>query len=124
VNPFLLPSGGTCVQVPGLMYPDPRDHSAVQEAVETCLNCPAYLACTAYAETLTPDTDPGGVIAALTFEERDPANAQRTCHECGETKPLRDFGRHSGKATHRRTCKGCMADRSRELRLSREEVAA
>lgn len=68
-------SRGTCVGEPEV-WGDPDDPGLVDRAIELCLECPVYLACAEWANTLAPN-QVSGVIAGRLFEWLSPAERWR-----------------------------------------------
>jgi len=114
----------------------------VDEAKALCLGnpatgqtrCPAINDCHAWVIPLRGKTDPGGVRAGRTEEERGdfrrgrasrPRSAtEKHCPDCGQTKPGSEFYRHrkhkDGLASY---CKPCDLARQAAFRARKETAA-
>ncbi|TDE20851.1 hypothetical protein E1295_46995 [Nonomuraea mesophila] len=105
------------------MDPDERAPAEVARARAICHDCPVLERCREWIAGIPLAADPGGVIAALTFHEREELELAkqppRTCRTCGEPKPWRAFppakrGR-PGRSWHCRTCHNAR-DRARHAK--------
>ncbi|GGS88266.1 WhiB family transcriptional regulator [Nonomuraea spiralis] len=105
---------GPCVGQPNIMYGSPG------RARATCYSCPVLDDCCEWILSLPFSADPGGVIAAMTLEEREAIHQNvttRTCRTCGEPKPLTAFSKWKPHAPSRRPdCKPCDKHRRNTMR--------
>lgn len=119
---------GACAGRARLMDPAPGDEQGTTRARRVCLGCPVLTDCRAWMSTLTRRTDPGGVLAATTADERAGRDPDRkVCTRCWTSLPMAAFTTNSRQGTVRLRpwCRTCSARYLVEWRAAKgTEVAA
>lgn len=117
------------------MLMESEDDRLIRRAREMCADCPVWRQCREWTLSLPPREDVYGVAGGLTAEERQRArrNARRrlayaepdrTCTQCGETKPAVEFylRPETKGGTRESRCLDCVREKNR--RYCRERRAA
>ncbi|GIH26022.1 hypothetical protein Aph01nite_43320 [Acrocarpospora phusangensis] len=114
-------SRGACGGQSKLMY----DESRPEMARAVCYGCPVLDDCRAWVTALSPDQDPGGVIAATTEKERAGLAGTKVCSSCGVEQVVTEYAvRNSRTGLRRATCKGCVHAQKCARQTTQRRVAA
>ncbi|MET8866494.1 WhiB family transcriptional regulator [Nonomuraea sp. NPDC004580] len=111
---------GLCADRPHLMA-DPNTAKA------TCRRCPVLPACRDWVLSIPIHEGPDGVVAALTFAERErillDREPPRKCDTCREVKPLSAYAQNAeGKPSRRNTCRPCVDHRTHTKRKQKADT--
>lgn len=101
---------GACAGKGLMMDPAPGDEIGVAFAKALCAGCPVLDQCRTWMSTLDRKTDPGGVLAGTTLEERvghDPD--RKVCRRCWHARPRSAFTPNSRAGDLRSWCRVCSA---------------
>lgn len=99
----------------GLMDPPTPTAATIRVGRIICWGCPVFRDCQTWMAGLTGSADPGGMLAAVTHEERTGRSADsKLCRGCLTARPIEAFTRTSvASGATRSRCRACEAARPR-----------